>query len=238
MFKTAKAEATRELLRSTALRLFRDDGYERTTMRRVAAEAGVSTGNAYYYFPSKDDLVHELYREVQADHARLVAERLGTTPDAVDSPRPSPTRLEDRLRLAWQASVEAFEPYHVVGTELVSVAIRPGARTSPFSAESTPARTASRAVFAEVVAGAHDVPPHLRADLPELLWYGQLGLTLFWVHDTSPGRRRSLALASHGAQVVARLVRLARLPIARGVTDDVLRLVRLAASDATEGSGS
>ncbi|WP_125774368.1 TetR/AcrR family transcriptional regulator [Antribacter gilvus] len=219
MFKTAKAEATRDLLRSTALRLFREDGYERTTMRRVAVEAGVSTGNAYYYFPSKEDLVHELYREVQDEHACLVAERL-------EGPGAELTRLEDRLRVAWQASVDAFEPYHAVGTELVSVAIRPGARTSPFSAESAAARSASRAIFADVVTGAHDVPPHLRAELPELLWYGQLGLTLFWVHDTSPGRRRSRDLASHAARVAGRLARLSRLPVARGVVDDVLGLAR------------
>ena len=51
---------TGQKLIDTALRLFRDDGYRATTMRRIATEAGVSLGNAYYYFASKDDLVHEL----------------------------------------------------------------------------------------------------------------------------------------------------------------------------------
>ena len=63
-----RGELTRQKLIDTALRLFRDDGYHATTMRRIATEAGVSLGNAYYYFASKDDLVHELYRRVQRDH--------------------------------------------------------------------------------------------------------------------------------------------------------------------------
>jgi AcrR family transcriptional regulator len=41
-----KSEATRKQLVTTALRLFREQGYEKTTMRAIAKEAGVSTGNA------------------------------------------------------------------------------------------------------------------------------------------------------------------------------------------------
>ena len=54
-----RGELTRQKLVEVALRLFREDGYQATTMRRIAAEAGVSLGNAYYYFASKDELVHD-----------------------------------------------------------------------------------------------------------------------------------------------------------------------------------
>ena len=39
------------------MRLFRENGYEATTMRAIAKEAGVATGNAYYYFGSKEELI-------------------------------------------------------------------------------------------------------------------------------------------------------------------------------------
>ncbi|WP_264029880.1 TetR/AcrR family transcriptional regulator [Cellulosimicrobium sp. SH8] len=216
MSTTPKSERTRAHLRDVAVRMLRDVGYERTTMRAVAAEAGVSTGNAYYHFPSKDALVQELYLEVQREHAERAAPVLAAGGS-----------LADRLRGVWGASVDAFAPFHAFGGEFVSVAIRPGSDASPFSAASTGSRDLSRALFEEVVAGTSTrVPERLRAQLPELLWLAQLGITLYWVHDTSPGFARTRRLVDGGASLVASLVRLARLPVARGVVDDALRLVR------------
>ncbi len=213
---TPKSERTRALVRDVAIRMLRDVGYERTTMRAIAAEAGVSTGNAYYHFPSKDALVQELYVEVQRDHAERAAPVLAAG-----------GTLVARLRGVWHASVDAFAPFHDFGAEFVSVAIRPGSDASPFSPASREARDLSQHLFEEVVAGATPrVPTHLRAQLPELLWLAQLGLTLFWVHDTSPGLARTRRLVDGAAPLVGSLVRLSRLPVARGVVDDVLRLVR------------
>ena len=65
---TTKSEQTREVLVATALEMFRERGYEKTTMRAIAAQAGVSQGNAYYYFDGKDALIQQLYLRIQADH--------------------------------------------------------------------------------------------------------------------------------------------------------------------------
>ena len=46
--KTTKAEETRDRILDAALRLFRERGFAETTMRDVAAAAGVATGAAYY----------------------------------------------------------------------------------------------------------------------------------------------------------------------------------------------
>ncbi|MEZ0064949.1 AcrR family transcriptional regulator [Streptacidiphilus sp. MAP12-20] len=52
--KKAKSERTRALILETAMRLFQERGYDKTTMRAIAAEAGVSVGNAYYYYEGKE----------------------------------------------------------------------------------------------------------------------------------------------------------------------------------------
>ena len=39
--------------------LFLEHGYDGTTMRGIAQAAGVSVGNAYYYFDSKEHLIQE-----------------------------------------------------------------------------------------------------------------------------------------------------------------------------------
>ena len=66
--KASKSEQTRTLIVETALRLFREHGYDRTTMRSIAKEAGVSVGNAYYYYASKEHLIQGFYERIQQLH--------------------------------------------------------------------------------------------------------------------------------------------------------------------------
>lgn len=49
-------ETRRELIVESALRLILKNGYDRTTLDHVAAQAGVSKGLISYYFPNKDAL--------------------------------------------------------------------------------------------------------------------------------------------------------------------------------------
>ena len=73
---TPKAEATRARIRAAAMASFVERGYPDTTIRLIAKEAGVSVGNAYYYFPSKEHLVQELYDQQQRDHGAAARPRL------------------------------------------------------------------------------------------------------------------------------------------------------------------
>jgi AcrR family transcriptional regulator len=69
---TAKAEDTRRRILQAALGLFQTRGFDDTTMREIAQEAGVATGAAYYYFASKEAMVMAFYElassEMQAGH--------------------------------------------------------------------------------------------------------------------------------------------------------------------------
>jgi len=64
---TAARGRTRDAIVEAALELFRERGFEGTTMRAVAERAGVSVGNAYYYFSSKDELVQGFYDQLVAE---------------------------------------------------------------------------------------------------------------------------------------------------------------------------
>ena len=65
-----------------------------------------------------------------------------------------------------------------------------------------------------------------RAELPELLWLLQMGVVLYWVHDSSDGQARTRRLVRQVVPLVDKLVRLSRLPGMRGVVGDVTELVR------------
>ena len=63
-----KKARTRAALRQHALRLFREQGYQQTTVEQIAAAAEVSPSTFFRYFPTKEDLV------LQDDmDARLIA---------------------------------------------------------------------------------------------------------------------------------------------------------------------
>ncbi len=196
--------------------MFREIGFEKTTMRAIAAEAGVSAGNAYYYFESKDDLVHELYVQVQAEHAERAAGALDKAGG-----------LAERLKGVLHAGLDVMAPYHRFGADFVATAIRPTSPVNPFSAASTPAREASLEIFRKAVDGARPaVPRKLRSDLPELLWLCYMGVTLFWVYDTSEGQQRTRRLVDGAAPLIAKGLGLARVPGVSKVLDDVLNLSR------------
>lgn len=212
----AKSEQTRQKLAEVALRMFREIGFEKTTMRAIAAEAGVSAGNAYYYFASKDDLVHELYVQVQAEHAARAAAELQ-----------APGSLARRLKAVLHAGLDVMAPYHRFGADFMATAIRPSSPVNPFSAASSPAREASLEIFRRAVDGARPaVPKKLRGDLPELLWLCYMGVTLFWVYDTSDQQQKTRRLVDGAAPLIARGLALARIPGVGKVLDDVLSLSR------------
>ena len=64
---TTKAEETGLRILEAALELFRNDGFDSATMRSIAQKAGVATGAAYYYYPSKEAIVMDFYVRSSAE---------------------------------------------------------------------------------------------------------------------------------------------------------------------------
>ena len=52
---------SRETLLTVSARLFAKGGFEATSMRDIAGEAGMLAGSMYYHFPSKNDLIAAVY---------------------------------------------------------------------------------------------------------------------------------------------------------------------------------
>lgn len=57
-------ETPRGKLLSAAARLFRDQGFERTTVRDIAREVGLQSGSLFHHFATKEDILHGVMVEV------------------------------------------------------------------------------------------------------------------------------------------------------------------------------
>ncbi len=64
---------TRSRLRELALRLFAEQGYEKTSLREIAERLGVTKAALYYYFKSKEDIVSSLVEDYVAELDELIA---------------------------------------------------------------------------------------------------------------------------------------------------------------------
>jgi AcrR family transcriptional regulator len=210
-----KGEQTRRLILDTALRLFRERGYAETTMRAIATEAAVAVGNAYYYFDSKEHLIQGFYDRGQADHLAAAQPVLAGEPD-----------FAARLRGVMHAGIDVQTPYHEFAGTFFKFAAEPTSPLSPFSDRSAPSRQAAIGIFEQVIEGSTvKLDAELRRELPELLWLGWMGVVLFWVHDRSPGQRKTRQLIDGVVPLIDRLVGLSRLRVLRPAVRQITTLV-------------
>ncbi|MFJ8769680.1 TetR/AcrR family transcriptional regulator [Streptomyces clavifer] len=228
--KAQKSEQTRTLILETALRLFEEHGYDRTTMRAIAKEAGVSVGNAYYYFSSKEHLVQGFYDRIAAEHEAAVRPVLAGDRD-----------LAVRLRGVLLCWLDVAEQYHRFAAQFFKNAADPESPLSPFSEESVAAREAAISVHERCLAGSstkHD--PELAALLPQLMWLMQMGLVLFWVYDRTEGTERSRRLVERTAPIAARAIALSRFrvlrPLVRQLSDVLVEFMPGAAKRPGRGA--
>ena len=212
----SKGERTKERIVQAALELFREQGYEATTMRMVADAAGVSLGNAYYYFASKDLLLQAFYREVHEAHLAASAPVLARE-----------RGLLERLRGVMLAKLEVIAPYHRFSALMFRVAADPKSPLNPFHAAGAPMRAEGEALFAAVLAGSKlSLPKDLAAELPSLLWTYSMGVVLYWIHDDSKQCARTQRFVEGSVELIATSVKLAANPLLRPLRRQVLDLFR------------
>lgn len=209
-----KSDGTRGRILEAALQLFRDRGFEATTMREIAETAGVATGAAYYYFDSKDAIVLAFYDQAQRDMEARLEEVLSGSRD-----------LAVRIRGILEVKLDYFEPSRRLFSAL-SVHTDPNHPLSPFSAQTREIREKDMRFFARALEGSRvRVPEDLQPYLPRLLWMYQMGVILFWISDRSAGQKKTRALVDKSLDVVVRLIRLATLPLTKPLRRMVIDLV-------------
>ncbi|HEV2689289.1 MAG TPA: TetR family transcriptional regulator [Bryobacteraceae bacterium] len=204
---TPKAEETRGRILNAALSLFRERGFDQTTMRDIARAANVAIGAAYYYFESKEALVMSFYGEASQSMHEQIEQALGRKTD-----------LKARLRAVIDVKFEYFGPNRKFLGALLRHAADPEHPLSPFSAETREIRERDMQHFSEALEGSNlRLPEDLAPHLPELLWLYQMGLILFWIYDRSPAQARTERLVDKSLGIVTGMLKLVKSPFLRPV---------------------
>src|SRR5258706_11443383 len=123
--RTNKGEQTKAVILKSALDLLRERGYEDTTMRAIARKAGVSLGNAYHYFGSKEHLIQAFYHRTHEEHLAAVLPVLQEE-----------TSLKTRLLSVMRLKISTLEPYHEFAGVLFKTAADPHSPLNPFAEDS------------------------------------------------------------------------------------------------------
>ena len=197
-----KADETRGRILEAALTVFRERGFEKATMREIAAEAGVAVGAAYYYFDSKDALVLAFYEAAQSVMNPEIERDLGKA-----------KTLEQRLRVIISAKFTYFQPNRrLLGA--LSAHADPEHPLSPFSAETAATREQDLANFERAVRDSRlKLPASIAPYLGRLLWLYQMGLLLFWVYDRSEGQERTRVLYEQSLKLMLLGLRVGGIPL-------------------------
>ncbi|MBE0485067.1 TetR/AcrR family transcriptional regulator [Marinobacter sp.] len=89
--------SARGRLLNEAARLFRDKGYERTTVRDLAAAVGIQSGSLFHHFRTKE----EILKAVMVETIRLNTALMQAAADRAESPR-------DKLKALVRAELESI----------------------------------------------------------------------------------------------------------------------------------
>lgn len=199
--RLARGEATRAKILSAALARFRKRGFDATTMRGIAEDAGVAIGAAYYYFPSKDAIVLAYFDETQRLTAERVTETFAETTD-----------VRERLGSAFHARLDVLERDRKLLSAIFHSIADPSTDISIFGKRTKRLRDESIQLFglavepSPAVAALDDAAKRV---LVLSLWSLHMGMLLYFVHDRSKGQEKTRRLVDQALDMVCGL-----LPIA------------------------
>lgn len=106
-----------EIILTTALRLFVENGFHATPTSKIAKEAGVANGTLFHYYPTKEDLIVSVYLYIKTKMGEYIEEHVKPAEDVKEE-------FRDQFKAVMQWSMVNRNEFYY--TQLFN--------TSPFSA--------------------------------------------------------------------------------------------------------
>jgi len=235
MIKVKKKELTRLNIMESALSLFRENGFEDTTMRLIAKKAEIALGTIYIYFGSKEELVLEYYTsKLNELHKNILAELYDIDGEGKKPPpgtnkgkdtRRKKKSLIDSLKLLFKNQIITLEPDKHFLTGLAGAAATNRNQVSPFSKSSAHIRNLHIQILEEIIdSSKQKLDAAVRKELPGLLWFLQMGVIFYWLHDESVKSSNSITLVNTLMDILDSFIKLQNLPLVSSVKQNFIKL--------------
>ena len=190
---TAEAkELTRQKILDAAKELFQSAGFEATTTRDIARQAGIAAGTLFNYFSTKEAIVLALVMTSAPQKNR------SRSSDRHDS-------LEESLFAYASASLRALKPYRKYLAPVLDTALSPLAE-----AKGDDLGESLRTQHLEAVverARQHGLGEALNPVALQMYWTLYLGVLSFWTKDSSPKQEDTLALLDQSLEMFVQWLR-------------------------------
>jgi flavin-dependent dehydrogenase/AcrR family transcriptional regulator len=159
-----------ERILEEATELWSAKGYQASTMSEIARGLGMSLKLLHECFPTKQDLVLQLYHHINDE----VSRRLETRQPAADA--------EKSLLRFMEVKLEVLQPYKPCCIALLQEVVDPYSVLNPLSRQSAPVLDRSLKLFADLLenSGVKDA-----AQVAHGLWLAHLSVLFCWVQDHS-----------------------------------------------------
>lgn len=218
--KPSKAATTRQRLLELALKKFNKDGFDQTSMRDLAAEAGLSLGAFYYHFKNKEEVVQVYYEGTLAVFAKGAEKIFAETKD-----------FEERLIRTLELRMRTFQENRELLVALSKAAVDPRSELSPFGAGQKKIREQTIEVFQTLIEGSDlKYNKKLEPVLPMLLWLYLMAIVFLWVYDESKNQTKTFKIIDQLTPLICRLIRFSRVPLSGRVIAPIIDAIETVTS--------
>ena len=196
--RAEKKQQIKSRIVAAALALFQAKGFDATTTKLIARRAGIAEGTVFNYFPTKDHIALYFFDQ-EVDHA-IAAVRNDR------HLRRAP--LEQKLFALVQNQLEYLAPHErFIGAAFLQ-ALRPGSPLG-FSSQALSLRAKYLDFVQELITQSRKNRASTSIEwwTAQAFWVYYIGILLYWLNDTSPGKQHTLAFLDRSLAIGAAVLK-------------------------------
>lgn len=167
-----QSEAMKARIYKTALKLFKKEGFESTTLKKIAEKADISPGLIYKYYPNKEAIIVGLYDDLSADLLKLM-------------PQLKKGKWDKRCIQTLRLCINVLGPHKEILKALIPILVGDTDNNVFSSKNNFSKQRVESSFYIAINESKNNFKEEFSKDLTSLVYTLHLGILLFWLLDKS-----------------------------------------------------